>query len=152
MEIAGERTIGIARDELWDVLLRVDVLEACVPGMQELEREGDIFKGTVGQKLAGITVSADAKAEIVRQTPPETLEFAIEGQDNRINSRVDGSATIELSSAGDEETHLEFVATVDISGKLASLGSRLIKRQVNKNVEKFFSNLQEHIEENETAS
>lgn len=57
MEITGEQTIGQELNRLWDTLLDPETLEETIPGAEELERDGDHYKGTPECGLAGISLT-----------------------------------------------------------------------------------------------
>lgn len=146
MELTGEQEFAASRDTVWETVLDAEVLEACIPGAQDVEQVSEsVFEGTVQRGLASITVTMDVRVEIVEDNRPDSLVADLEGSDNRVNSAVDGDLTVEIEEAGDGAT-LTYVADLHFSGKLASLGARLIKRQMNKDLQRFFSNLEEYIQ------
>jgi carbon monoxide dehydrogenase subunit G len=146
MEVNGEQTISQSPDPLWDILLDATTLEQTIPGAQNLDRDGDHYEGTLERGLAGISISLSANVDITDQAHPEWIVCDIEGTDNTINSRVDGEAHVDFEETDEGKTELAYQVEFDFSGKLASLGSRIIKRKVNNDVETFFTNLQEYIE------
>lgn len=149
MELTGEQQFAAPRETVWDTVFQPEVLEACIPGAQEIEQVSDtVFEGTVQRGLASITVTMDVRVEIVTDDRPDSIVAELEGSDNRVNSAVDGDLTVDIEEDGDGSV-LAYVADLHFSGKLASLGARLIKRQMNKDLQRFFSNLEEYIEENE---
>lgn len=151
MKIDGEHTISQPPDRLWDTILDPDTLEATIPGAETLERDGDHYDGTLERGLAGISLTLDAGVDITAQDRADWIEVDITGTDNTINSRVDGDARVEFEDDGDATT-LVYETEFDFSGKLASLGSRIIKRKVNNDLQTFFDNLEEYVDEEETAA
>jgi carbon monoxide dehydrogenase subunit G len=147
MEITGEQTINQSSDPLWDILLDAKTLEQTIPGAQDLDRDGDHYEGTLERGLAGISITLSASVDITNQERPEWIACDIVGTDNTINSRVDGEAHVDFEENGDGVTELAYRVEFDFSGKLASLGSRIIKRKVNSDIDTFFTNLQEHVED-----
>lgn len=145
MEVNGERTIDQTPDQLWSTILDDDVLEQTIPGAENLERDGDRYEGTLERGLAGITVTLSVDVNITDKDQPEWLECDIEGTDNRINSRVDGDARVNFEALENQQTNLVYETEFNFSGKLASLGSRIIRRKVNNDLETFFSNLSEYV-------
>lgn len=149
MEINGEQTIDLESDQLWEILLDAETLEQTIPGAQELECNGDNYEGTLERGLAGISLTLSADVDITNKEQPEWIECDIEGVDNTINSRVNGTARVEFQDEDDDATLLVYDTEFDFSGKLASLGSRIIKRKVNNDLETFFSNIEEYVESQE---
>jgi carbon monoxide dehydrogenase subunit G len=146
MELTGRQAIDQEPDQLWETLLDPEVLEATIPGAKDLEREGDLYEGSLQRGLAGISVTLDATVEITDRDRPNWIDVDIAGTDNRINSQVDGQATVTFEE-GDAATELVYETSFEFAGKLASIGSRIIKRQVNNDLQTFFSNLEAHVED-----
>lgn len=146
MEISGTRTIQEQQSRLWEVLLNPDFLEATVPGAKTISRDGDDYSATLERGLAGMSVELSTDVTLVEWAEPDYVACEIEGTDNTINSRVDGTTEFELTDV-EEGTELQYSAEFDFSGKLASLGSRLIKRQVKNDLDTFFSNIETELEE-----
>ena len=152
MEVNGDQTIGQTPDQLWETILDHETLEETIPGAKELERDGNHYEGTLERGLAGISLTLTADVDITEKDRPNWIECAIEGADNTVNSRVDGTAFVEFEEAEGEATLLVYDTEFEFSGKLASLGSRIIKRKVNKDLNKFFSNLEEYVETQEATA
>jgi len=150
MDLSDTQTIDKPRDQLWDIILDPQTLEMTIPGAQHLERDGDHYEGSLERGLAGISLTLSADVDITDQDKPKWIEVDIEGTDNTINSRVDGNARVEFQDEGDATT-LAYDVHFDFSGKLASLGSRIIKRKANKDLKTFFSNLETHVDEQSTS-
>lgn len=152
MEITGEQTIGQEPNRLWEIILDPETLEATIPGAEALEREGDHYEGTLERGLAGISLTLSADVDITEKDRPNWIECDIEGVDNKINSRVNGTAHVDFEEDGNDATLLVYDTKFEFSGKLASLGSRIIKRKVNNDLETFFSNIEEYVDSQESTT
>jgi carbon monoxide dehydrogenase subunit G len=151
MHLEGEQAFNTAVATVWDTSFRPDVLEACIPGAQSVERTSDTeFNAVVRRGLASISVTMELTFDVVEDNRPDNVTIEMEGTDNRTNSTASGDIAIDASEGGDESV-LAYEADLEFTGRLASLGSRLIKRQINKDLSTFFDNLQEQVEA-ETAS
>lgn len=152
MEVTGKQTIDQSPDPLWDMLLDAGTLEQTIPGAQDLGQDGTHYEGTLERGLAGISITLSASVDITDQARPKWIACDIEGTDNTINSRVDGEAHVDFEENGDGGTELVYQVEFDFSGKLASLGSRIIKRKVNNDIDTFFENLSEYVDEQEATT
>lgn len=147
MELSGEQQFGSTRDVVWGILFRPEILEECIPGAQTVTRSSETeYEGTVQRGLASITVEMDVRVEIVEDDRPNGVTCRIQGTDNRINSDVDGTATITIQDTADGGSTLTYQANLNFTGRLVSLGSRMIKRQMNNDLKAFFSSVEEQIE------
>lgn len=145
MELTGEQSFEAPADVIWETVFRPEVLTACIPGAQSVEQTSATrFEGSVKRGLAAVTVEMDLAVDIVDDERPDRVVVELEGSDNRINSSVDGEAEIEIDEI-DDTSVLTYTATLNFTGKLASLGGRLIKRSMTNDLKTFFSNLEEYI-------
>lgn len=152
MKLQGEQEFDVPRDIVWETILKPEVLEECIPGAQTVEKTSDdAYEGTVERGLASITITMEITVEIVDDDRPGSVICSIEGTDNRINSTVDGEAEVDMEET-DDGSVLSYEANLDFTGKLASIGGRIIKRQMNKDLDKFFSNVEEYIGETEATA
>lgn len=146
MELRGEQQFDSTEDAVWDVLFRAEILEKCIPGAQMVTRLSETaYEGTVQRGLASITVEMDIRVEIIDDDRPDAVTCHIHGTDDRINSDVDGTATITIHDDADGRSTLTYRANLNFTGRLVSLGSRMIKRQMNRDLKHFFSSVEEQV-------
>ncbi|MFC7113761.1 CoxG family protein [Natronoarchaeum sp. GCM10025703] len=142
MEYDGTTTIPALRDAVWEPITDPEVLTACVMGAEEIERVSERrYEGVIRQSVAGITVSLAGEVQIETMVTPERLTFSAVGTDSRTNARMDADVEVVLSEAGEGETRMDYIVDVRFAGKLATLGSRILRRQIKANIETYFDNL-----------
>lgn len=147
MEYEGSATIPSNRADVWDPITDPEVLISCIMGAQEVTRISERkYEGLIQQSVAGITVSMEGEVEIQDMDRPERLTFFGTGSDSRTGSRMDADVEVHLMEDGDEMV-MDYTVDITFTGKLATLGSRILKRQVKVNVETYFDNLVEYITE-----
>jgi hypothetical protein len=151
MHLEGEQQFDAPVARVWDVSFQPEVLEDCIPGAQSVERTSETtFEGTVERGLASVTIAMELSFEITEDERPDRVVASFEGSDNRTNSTADGDLEIALEATDDGEgALLAYEADIHFSGRLASLGGMLIKRQLNKDLRQFFENLEEYVSETE---
>ena len=146
MHLEGDQEFEAPAETIFDVTFQPDILEACIPGAEEVERTSDTeYTGQVTRGMASITVTMDLDVAVVEDERPERVVIELEGSDKRTNSTADGTVTVTSSEDGDVTT-LSYEADINFTGRLASLGGRLIKRQINKDLNTFFDELEEEVE------
>ncbi len=139
MDLAEEVVIEAPRDEVYARLNDVEVLRQCIPGCEELERNDE------GALVAKVTLKiGPVKARfagIVHLDPSGAPEhFTLSGQGNGgAAGFAKGGADVTLAEDGPERTILAYKAHVEIGGKLAQLGSRLVASTAKKLSAKFFA-------------
>ncbi|MEM8959080.1 MAG: carbon monoxide dehydrogenase subunit G [Pseudomonadota bacterium] len=137
MELKEEITIPAPRDEVYAALNDTDVLKACIPGCEELDRVSDTeLEAKVVLKVGPVKARFSGKVTLDPTGAPET--FSLQGEGNGgAAGFAKGGATVTLTET-EEGTLLAYEAKADIGGKLAQLGSRLVQSTAKKLAAKFF--------------
>ncbi|MBI2316810.1 MAG: carbon monoxide dehydrogenase subunit G [Betaproteobacteria bacterium] len=138
MEMKGEQLIPVAQAEVWRGLNDPEVLKACIPGCESIERVTDteykvaltIAVGPVKAKFAGKLALSDLN-------PPNSYSLAFEGSGGAAGF-AKGSAQVNLSTEG-SATKLAYSTKANVGGKLAQIGSRLIDGVAMKTADEFFA-------------
>ncbi|WP_135364301.1 CoxG family protein [Halosimplex halophilum] len=145
MEFEGTETVPVERSAAWDLVTDPAVLTACVMGAEEISRASeDRYEGVIRQRITGIDVALDGEVRIEERERPEWLRFTGTGTDSRTGSRMDADVTVTLTGEG-AATELAYDVDVTFTGRLATMGSRVLRRQVRANVETYFENLVDRV-------
>lgn len=125
MDITSEYRIPARQEAVWAALNDPDVLRRALPGCQTLEQTGaQEFTATVTAKVGPVSATFKGKVELSDLDPPHGYTLSGRGQGGPAGF-AKGSARVRLVAAG-EETVLSYIAEVDVGGKLAAVGGRLI--------------------------
>jgi carbon monoxide dehydrogenase subunit G len=139
MDVMGEFRIPASRQEVWEALNDTDTLRASIPGCQSLERLSDTeFSARVLSKIGPVKAKFATKITLSNLNPPESYTLSGQGQGG-VAGFAKGSADVTLLEE-DNETILRYSARIQVGGKLAQVGSRLLKGAVRKLAEEFFGN------------
>lgn len=145
MEFTGEFTATATPEQIWDIITDPEELTQCIPGAEEIERvDDDTYTGTITQSVAGFTLSLSGEVEITEQDPYERMAATVSAGDNSAGTwtKVSADMSIDLVASG-EETTLSYTVTADVKGKLASLGSSLVRPKVKADIEEYFAAVEE---------
>ena len=137
MELQDEITIPVSRDKVYEALNDVAVLKACIPGCEELEREGEndlVAKVTL--KVGPVKAKFGGRVTLDPSKAPDAFSLSGEG-DGGIAGFAKGGADVELVEDG-QQTVLRYTAKAEVGGKLAQLGGRLITSTAKKLSKMFF--------------
>ncbi len=150
MDMTGEYVIAAPREEVWAALNDPEVLRACIPGCDELEKTSDTtMEAKVTQKIGPVKAKFAGAVELVNIDAPRAYTIRGEGKGG-VAGFAKGSADVSLSEE-DGGTKLSYEAHAEIGGKLAQLGSRLINSTAKKLADQFFQNFHDHLTNRETA-
>jgi carbon monoxide dehydrogenase subunit G len=145
MRMQGQRNINASRDAVWRALNDPEVLKACIPGCDELEKtSGTTFEASVVQKVGPMKARFKGSVELSDIVEAESYTITGEGKGGAAGF-AKGGATVHLSDDG-EGTLLVYEAEAKVGGKMAQLGSRLIDGFARKLADEFFTRFQEVVE------
>jgi carbon monoxide dehydrogenase subunit G len=138
MELSGDHRIAASRQAVWNALNDPEVLKACIPGCESLTQDGDnAFDAIVVAKVGPVRAKFSGRVELSNIQPPESYTITGEGKGGTAGM-AKGSADVVLEEDGDG-TVLRYTVNADVGGKLAQIGSRLVKSAANKQAREFFS-------------
>ncbi|WP_457299154.1 CoxG family protein [Phyllobacterium sp. P5_D12] len=139
MDLTGEERIAASRDTVWKALNDPEILRACIPGCESLEKISDTeLEAIVGVKMGPVKARFSGKVELTNLNPPSSYTISGEGKGG-VAGFAKGGADVTLTDEG-AETVLAYVVNADVGGKIAQLGSRLIASTSKKLATQFFEN------------
>jgi uncharacterized protein len=138
MTMSGEATLPAARPKVWAMLNDADVLKACIPGCQSLEKAGDSgFAAVAKVKIGPVSATFRGKVELSDITPDVGYTISGEGEGG-VAGFARGGAKVALADDADGGTLLRYDVEAHVGGKIAQLGSRLIDSVAKGMADKFF--------------
>ncbi|MFB0537143.1 MAG: carbon monoxide dehydrogenase subunit G [Anaerolineae bacterium] len=125
MKVAGEYVFNGPREQVWELVRDPEVLATALPGTQSLnqvsenEYEGEMHVrvGPVAGVFSGRVVASD-------EVPPESYTLTVEGKG--APGFAKGTGHVQLVDQGDGTTLMKYEGEVQIGGKIASVGQRLL--------------------------
>lgn len=147
MEIKIEKTFRINApiDRVWEFLTDPEQVVQCMPGaeLDEVIDERNV-RGRVGVKVGPVEARYRGHATF-EEHDEENHRIRVVGQ-----GMGDGSADLQLEgemrALDDGGTECEFVAAVNVGGRMAQVGSRLIKFVSDRLFDQFVARVREQIE------
>ena len=137
MEMTGEQLIALPQQEVWQALNDPEVLKACIPGCERIEKVSDPeFKVVMTAAVGAVKAKFNGKLRLDNLNPPQSYSLAFEGSGGAAGFGK-GSADVTLTPDG-RHTRLGYTAKATVGGKLAQIGSRLIDGVARKMADEFF--------------
>jgi uncharacterized protein len=139
MTMQGEVTLPADREKVWAALNDPEVLKACIPGCQELEKVSDT-QFTATAKVAVGPVKATFKGSVTLSDIDAPNGYTITGEgQGGVAGFAKGGAKVRLTDA-ESSTRLSYDVEAQVGGKIAQLGGRLINGVAKKYADQFFAN------------
>ncbi|OPY76014.1 MAG: Carbon monoxide dehydrogenase subunit G (CoxG) [Syntrophorhabdus sp. PtaU1.Bin058] len=139
MQILGKFTVKAPIQTLWSTLLEPETIGTCLPGAEKVEKiDQKTYDTVVKQKVGPIKVKLAFRNVLTVVQPPTHLELVGEGEDMTKLGHIKQKTTIDLKDLGNGEVEVSYESEVDVVGKLAMFGDRIMKSKA-KDVEKEFT-------------
>ncbi len=138
MDFSGRYLIPAPPEAVWAALNDPEILKACIPGCERMEKTDDThFDAAATLKIGPMKATFKAKVALENLDPPHRCTLRGEGQGG-VAGFAKGEAEITLTPEGDG-TVLTYNAKANIGGKLAQIGQRLIDGAAKQIADDFFA-------------
>jgi carbon monoxide dehydrogenase subunit G len=125
MEIAGEYVFQGPREEVWHVVRDPEVLATALPGTQKLEQVSENeYEGAMHVRVGPVAGAFTGRIVVSDEVPPESCTLTVEGRG--APGFANGAGHIQLLEQDDGTTLMQYEGEMQIGGKLASVGQRLL--------------------------
>ena len=151
MNMTGERFIAAPRLAVWAALNDPEVLKACIPGCESLEKISDTqMKAVAGIKFGPVSAKFQGQVTLSDLDPPSGYRISGEGKGGPAGF-AKGGAEVRLidQNAG---TLLTYVVDAQVGGKIAQVGARLIDATAKTMAEQFFKKFAALVEKPEPVA
>jgi len=136
--MSGEQLIPASQADTWAALNDPEILKACVPGCESIERLADNeYQMLMVARIGPVSAKFKGKLNLSDLNPPHSYAIAFEGQGGAAGFGK-GSAQVQLAPGG-EGTMLSYQVKANVGGKLAQIGSRLVDAAARKISQDFFN-------------
>ncbi|MFQ5762322.1 MAG: CoxG family protein [Candidatus Bathyarchaeia archaeon] len=130
--------VNVSRQRAWDVLLDAESIYTCIEGCERIEPLGeDKYKAAIKIGISFLKAKFAVDVAIVDKTPPAHAKTVISGKDNTLGSTVEATMLVDLDEISPQETRIQWSAEINLTGKIASLGHRVIGPIADKKIAAF---------------
>ena len=136
MKLTGSYKLNVKKEIVWQALNDPNILKQCVPGCESFEKKSDtIFIVTATNQIG--PMNATFSGTVTLSNIQENQSYTIKGEGQSSVGFANGSANVKLTEKN-ESTTLIYEINVNVGGKIAQLGSRLIDGVAKKMSDYFF--------------
>jgi carbon monoxide dehydrogenase subunit G len=137
MQLVNHRTVPASIEATWAALNDPEMLKACIPGCESVERTSDHeFKVALTARVGPVSAKFNGRISLLDVAPPSSYRMSFEGQGGGAGF-ARGEASVALAPEG-RGTRIDYTATAQVGGKLAQIGSRLVDAAAAKVADDFF--------------
>ena len=141
MNLSGTYVIPTDRERVWAALNDPEVLKACIPGCESMEKRSETeFDADIVAKIGPVKATFKTRVTLENIEPPE--RYTLVGNSKAGTAGFGkGRADVSLGEAAEGGTELSYTAEFKVGGKLAQIGSRLVAGATKKTADDFFDSL-----------
>jgi carbon monoxide dehydrogenase subunit G len=126
MKLIGEYVFDGPRDKVWELVRDPEALAKALPGAQSLNQVSESeYEGEMNVRVGPVAGLFAGRVAITDEVPPESYTLSVEGRGSPGFAK--GSGQVQLIDQGDGTTLMKYEGEVQIGGKLAGVGQRLME-------------------------
>lgn len=125
MKIEGEYLFNGPQDEVWKIVRDPEVLATALPGGKKLDKVAENeFEGEMNVRVGPVSGLFSGRLVVSDEIHPESCTLTVEGKGSA--GFANGTGNVFLEDQGDDKTLMKYNGELQIGGKLASVGQRLL--------------------------
>lgn len=142
MLIDGSLVMEAPIQEVWDFLLAPGTLASCIPGAEKIEStDNKTYNCLVKQKVGPISVKLQFVVDLAEMTPPTYVKAVGRGEALGKLGTFSLELIVHLNEKSAKEVEVVYTMDVNMVGRLATFGERIMRAKVDKVGEEFTNNL-----------
>lgn len=123
--LEGTYDFDAPQDVVWQAVQDPHVLSQVLPGCERLEQVGENeYEGEINIRIGPVQGNFAGTVRLSDIQPPNSYTLELEGQGRP--GYVKGAGSLRLESSGDGKTTLSYAGEAQLSGRIASVGQRLM--------------------------
>lgn len=136
MKLIGSYKLNVKKEIIWQALNNPDILKQCIPGCESFVKESStVFSVSATNQIGPMNATFSGKINL--SNIKENESYTISGEGQSAVGFANGNANVKLAEENGLTT-LSYKVNVNVGGKVAQLGSRLIDGVAKKMSDYFF--------------
>jgi carbon monoxide dehydrogenase subunit G len=125
VKLEGEYVFDGLREAVWEIVRDPEVLATALPGTQSLEQVSENeYAGKMHVRIGPVSGVFAGKIVVSDEVPPESCTLSVEGRG--APGFANGIGRVQLVEQEGDRTLLKYDGEMQVGGRIASVGQRLI--------------------------
>ena len=125
MKLEGEYVFNGPREQVWELVRDPDVLASALPGTQSLQQVSENeYEGDINLRMGPVAGVFSGRLVVSNEQPPESCTLEVDGQGKP--GFIKGTGNVNLTDQGDGTTLMAYEGDLQVGGRIASVGQRMI--------------------------
>jgi carbon monoxide dehydrogenase subunit G len=147
MIVEGKFTLKAPVQKVWDLILQPGTLASCLPGAEKIEAVDEKhYNCLLKQSVGPISVKLQFAVELTEIVPPKHVKAVGKGEALGKLGTFTMELVVDLAELAGGMVEVSYSASVNIVGKLATFGERIMRAKATQVVQDFTKNLQKKLE------
>jgi uncharacterized protein len=143
MLIEGKFTLNAPIQKVWDFLLEPGTLGSCLPGAEKVDIiDEKTYACLVKQSVGPISVKLNFTVALAETDPPKYAKAVGRGEALGKMGTFTCDVTVRLNEIAKDEIEVAYQTNVNIVGRLATFGERIMRAKAKSVGDEFTRNLQ----------
>jgi carbon monoxide dehydrogenase subunit G len=126
MKLQGEYVFNGPREAVWELVRDPEVLATALPGTQSMHKVSDSeYEGKMHVRIGPVSGVFSGRVVVSNETPPESYTLTVEGRG--APGFGSGCGDVQLLDRGNGTTLMKYEGELQVGGKLAGVGQRMIE-------------------------
>ena len=136
MKLIGSYKLNVKKEIVWQALNNPDILKQCIPGCESFVKESStVFSASATNQIGPMNATFSGKISL--SNIKENESYTISGEGQSAVGFANGNTDVKLTEENGLTT-LSYKVDINVGGKVAQLGSRLIDGVAKKMSDYFF--------------
>jgi carbon monoxide dehydrogenase subunit G len=151
MKVEGQHHFKGSPAQIWDLFRDTEVMAAALPGTRKMEYLGDNkYEAVMNVRVGPVAGEFSGSLVISNEDYPKSYTMTVEGRGKP--GFMKGSGDVILEDSGAEGTLMKYTGEVQVGGRLAAVGQRLIDTVSKSIISQAFDTLDAVLEERTAAA
>ena len=144
IELNGRYDFDAPRELVWEMFLDPEVLARIMPGCERLERTGENeYEGVMKIRVGPVQGTFQGSVQLSELEPPQSYHMLVNGRGPAGIVRGEGDVRLESNGAA---TVMHYKGEAQISGRIATVGQRLMESSAQAIARQSLDNLDRQIQ------